>query len=125
MNIPDEAVEAAVLALAAKHDPRNEGEHGGELWNRMVADVRLTLEAAAPHLMTPAASDLEDQDDLAEILKKERWKYVAMKDEDGRPDGGYFEQSNDDVARVVIRAGFRKVHSAPITPPLHNRSNDG
>jgi hypothetical protein len=108
MNISDAAVEAATFAVA-----RNYGSVGSPtntiLWNRLVADVRTALDAAAPHLLAPAASDLEDQDDLVEILKKERWKYVAMKDEDGRPDGGYFEQSNEHVAQAIVRAGFRKV----------------
>lgn len=52
--IPDDAVEAAALALASKYDPRGEGGHGGEIWNRMVVDVRLALEAAAPHIMAGA-----------------------------------------------------------------------
>lgn len=106
--IPAEAIEAAVFAVA-----RNYGSAGAPtntvIWNRLVEDVRVALEAAVPLMHTPIASDLEDQDDLEAILKQERWKYVSMKGEDGRPDGGYFEQSNDIVAQAIIRAGFRKV----------------
>jgi hypothetical protein len=32
-----------------------------------------------------------------------------MKDEDGRPEGGYFEQSNEDVAAAIIKAGYQKL----------------
>lgn len=108
--IPAEAERAAEAAYSETLAHLRLSEGGGfKVASQVRRSIRAALEAAAPHIRATVASDLEDQDDLAEILKKERWKYVAMKDEDGRPDGGYFEQSNDDVARAIIRAGFRKV----------------
>ena len=63
--IPDDAVEAAFMALAVKHDHRGDGPHdphGVEIWNRIIADVRLTLEAAAPHLMAAILALCDEAD---------------------------------------------------------------
>lgn len=49
-----------------------------------------------------------ERDELAEVVKAARWKYVSMVDEDGRPDGGMFEQSSEEVADEILAAGYRK-----------------
>jgi hypothetical protein len=109
MQISIEAVIAATKVLYADNISNHSGDNAPQIIDACEEVARKILEAAAPHMLSPMQSPMEDQDDLVEILKKERWKYSAMKDEDGRPEGGYFEQSNEDVAAATIKAGYQKL----------------
>jgi hypothetical protein len=51
---------------------------------------------------------VSEKEELAALLKKERWKRFSYRDEDGYLDGGMAEQSNNRVAEALLNAGYRR-----------------
>ena len=108
MTIPESAVEAAVAAVA-----KNYGSSGTPtntvLWNRMVADVRTCLEAAAPH-MNRAINSHEELDSLTRmsVVLSETIAYQNYGDGDWAADGRFYHTSQITLPAKVLHEGDNK-----------------